>query len=323
MSRNTERTTTHAPGIRDSIFPDSVLIGGARVADSAANDEKQNRFTSSLPVDLLVYLVITALVLSVWQISRMGIFEAGDDTGYWLGVVGGVMMLLLFSYPLRKHFRFTRNWGRVKWWFLVHMVLGVGGPLLILLHSTFRVGSLNAAVALYSMLAVAISGVIGRFIYARVNRGLHGEKVGLQDLQTRAGFQQDDVRSRLSFVPDVEARLIAFEQHELNSQAGWSTYNRQVFWLPVQQWLVYRHCVSDLRNTLRSLAKQYQWSAKDLTRREKHSRKLVQQYLQAVTRVAQFTAYERLFSLWHIAHIPFVYLMVISAVVHVIAVHAY
>ena len=323
MNKNSERASSPTVAIRDSVFPDSVMLGDGLVAGSAANDAGQTRFTSSLPVDVLVYLVITALVLAVWKISRMGFFEAGDDTGYWLGVVGGVMMLLLFSYPLRKHFRFTRNWGRVKWWFLVHMVLGVGGPLLILLHSTFRIGSLNAAIALYSMLAVAISGVIGRFIYARVNRGLSGEKAGLQDLQTRAGFQQDDARSRLSFAPTVETRLIAFEQHELNAEAGWPTYNRQVFWLPVQQWLVYRLCASDLRNVLQGLAKQDKWSPKDLARREKHSKKLVEQYLQAVTRVAQYTAYERLFSLWHVAHIPFVYLLVISAVVHVIAVHVY
>jgi hypothetical protein len=74
---------------------------------------------------------------------------------------------------------------------------------------------------------------------------------------------------------------------------------------------------------LQGLAKQNGWSSRDLRRREKHSKKLVQQYLQAVTRVAQFTAYERLFSLWHVAHIPFVYLLVISALVHVVAVHAY
>jgi hypothetical protein len=42
-----------------------------------------------------------------------------------------------------------------------------------------------------------------------------------------------------------------------------------------------------------------------------------------VVRVAQYSAYERLFALWHLAHLPFVYLLIISAVVHVIAVHAY
>ena len=233
------------------------------------------------------------------------------------------MMVLLFSYPLRKNFRFSRNWGPAKLWLMAHMVLGVGGPFLILLHSTFRVGSLNAGVALYSMLAVAASGVIGRFIYARVNRGLHGEKASLRDLQVQAGLEEADARSHLSFAPDVETRLLAFEQDELKARAGWLTHTRQVFWLPVKQWLTYRRCASDLRPVLGVLAQQAQWSHTELARREKQARKLVSKYLHAVTRVAQYTAYARLFSLWHIAHIPFVYLLVMSSVVHVIAVHVY
>lgn len=312
-----------AKGDHTSAFPDSVLVGESQLAGSTAKDGGEHKFTSSLPVDVMVYLVIGVLVLATWQFSRMGYFKAGDDAGYWIGVAGGVMVLLLFSYPLRKYLGFARNWGRVKWWFLIHMVLGVGGPLLILMHSTFRVGSLNAAVALYSMVVVALSGVIGRFIFARVNRGLHGEKAGLRELQARAGFEEEQARSRLAFAPEVEARLMAFEQRELKAQAGWFTYTRQVFMLPVQQWLTYRRCASDLKHTLQVLARRGRWSMKDLSRREKNSRKLVWQYLHAVSRVAQFTAYARLFSLWHVVHIPFVYLMLISAVVHVVAVHAY
>jgi len=276
-----------------------------------------------LATDTMVYLVLVTLTWLVWQISRQGYFEAGDDVGYWLGVVGGVMMLLLFTYPLRKHFRFAHGWGRVKWWFLVHMLLGVGGPMLILLHSTFHVGSLNAAVALYSMLIVALSGVIGRFIYARVHRGLRGEEVSLKELQAYVVPEQEDVRSRLAFAPTVEARLRDFEQTELKARPGWLTYFRQVFLLPVKQLLVYRRCVAELQQPIRKLAAHSQWSADDLIRRERQARKLVRRYLTAVVKVAHFTAYEKLFSLWHVAHIPFVYLLVISAVVHVIAVHAY
>ena len=273
--------------------------------------------------DTVVYLVLTFLVWLTWQISRQGYFEAGDDTGYWLGVAGGSMMVLLFIYPLRKHFAFARNWGRVKWWFLVHMLLGVGGPLLILLHSTFRIGSLNAGVALYSMIIVALSGVVGRFIYARVHRGLRGEQVGFKELLSHAKLDQADVRSRLAFAPKVEARLKDFEQAELQAKAGWLTYSRQVFWLPLKLWIVYARCVNELHQPIRRLAAHGKWSKADLVRREKQSRKLVRRYLTAVVRVAQYTAYERFFSLWHVAHIPFVYLLVISAIVHVIAVHAY
>jgi hypothetical protein len=273
--------------------------------------------------DTMVYLTLITLTWLVWQFSRQGYFEAGDDVGYWLGVVGGVMMLLLFSYPLRKHFRFAHSWGRVKWWFLIHMLLGVGGPMLILLHSTFHVGSLNAAVALYSMIIVALSGVVGRFIYARVNKGLRGEEVSLKELQAYVSPEQADVRSRLAFAPVVEARLREFEQVELQAKAGWLTYFRQVFWLPVKQAYVYLRCVAELREPIRRLAAHSHWSPEDLIRRERHARKLARRYLFAVVKVAHFTAYEKLFSLWHVAHIPFVYLLVLSAIVHVIAVHAY
>lgn len=323
MSTPPETISSFAFGGSASVFPDFVLARDHPVAKSHGARDAEHKFTSSLPVDVLVYLAIGVLVLAAWQFSRTGFFKAGDDVGYWIGVAGGAMILLLFSYPLRKYFSFARSWGRVKWWFLMHMVLGICGPVLILLHSTFRVGSLNAAVALYSMVVVAVSGVIGRFIFARVNRGLHGEKMGLRDLQSRAGLEEDDARSQLAFAPPVEARLLAFEQHELKARAGWPTYVRQVFWLPVQQWLTYRQCANDLRQVLQSLAQQQHWSASDLLNREKYSKKLVRQYLQAVTLVAQYTAYARFFSLWHVAHIPFVYLMVISAVVHVVAVHAY
>ena len=294
-----------------------------RDAKGTASADRERSLASSLPVDVLVYLGIIALVLGAWKISAIGFFEPEDRLGYWIGVVGASMMVLLFSYPLRKYFRFTRRWGRVKWWLVAHMVLGVGGPFLILVHSTFRIGSLNAGVALYSMLAVAASGVIGRFIYARVNRGLHGEKASLRELQVQAGLEEEEARSRLSFAPEVESRLLAFEQGELSAPGNWFTHTRQVFWLPVQQWFAYRRCVSDLRRTLRVLSQREQWSTSDLLKQDRYARALVWKYLHAVTRVAQYTAYERLFSLWHIAHIPFVYMLVIGALVHVAAVHVY
>ncbi|MEY4345569.1 MAG: hypothetical protein RL032_1401 [Pseudomonadota bacterium] len=289
----------------------------------APTSAQEQTVTRLIAGDTVVYVVLTALVWATWQVSQMDLFKAGDDVGYWMGVAGGVMMLLLFSYPLRKHFRFAHSWGKVKWWFLVHMLLGVGGPLLILLHSTFRIGSLNAGVALYSMLIVAGSGVVGRFIYARVNRGLRGEQTELKELQVRARMDQDDVRSRLAFAPRVEALLKNFEQAELQAKEGWITHLRRVFWLPFRQWWLYRQCVAELDRSIRALAIRGGWTPQERLRRSKRTKKMAHRYIMAVVRVAQYTAYARLFSLWHVAHIPFVYLLIISAIVHVVAVHAY
>jgi hypothetical protein len=53
------------------------------------------------------------------------------------------------------------------------------------------------------------------------------------------------------------------------------------------------------------------------------TRALLAAQLRLVRAAAQFETYERLFSLWHVLHIPFVYMLAASAVVHVIAVHMY
>jgi hypothetical protein len=224
---------------------------------------------------------------------------------------------------MRKYLRFMQNWGHVKAWFWFHLALGIGGPWLILLHSQFRIGSLNAGVALYSMAVVVTSGVVGRFIYVRVHRGLDGERTSLRELRERAGLVEDNARSRLHFCPAVEERLLTFEQRELRAQPDWATHLRQATVLPLQQWITYLRCVRELRKPLHQLAGQYHWSASELRRRKRRARRLVDHYLNAVVRVAQYGAYERVFALWHLAHLPFVYLLVISAVVHVIAVHAY
>ena len=273
--------------------------------------------------DLLLYGLLIALLGAAWQISALQPFKANSDAGYWLGVAGGSCMLALFVYPMRKYLRFMQGWGKVKAWFWVHLALGIGGPWLILVHSQFRIGSLNAGVALISMCIVVVSGVIGRFIYVRIHRGLDGERTSLQELRRRAGLVEDNARSRLHFCPPVEARLLAFEQRELQARPQWTTHLRQATVLPIQQWLAYLHCARALRAPLHELAQRHHWSASELRRRKRRARRLVDQYLHAVVRVAQYSAYERVFALWHLAHLPFIYLLVISALVHVVAVHAY
>jgi hypothetical protein len=273
--------------------------------------------------DLYVYLLIAALVGVAWWISRLNLFKAGDTVGYNLGLIGGITMLLLFTYPLRKYVRGLQRLGKVKWWFVVHMILGIGGPLLIVVHSTFRIGSLNAAVAMYSMLVVAGSGVVGRFLYLRVHRGLDGGKTSLRQLQVRAGFDQTEARSRLSFAPAVERRLQEFEDRVAEARPGVLGMLWRIVVLPVKQRAVYRECVAGLDEPLDRIAARRGWSDADRARHARLARKLVRRYLGAVARVAQYEAYVRMFALWHVAHVPFVYLLVISSVVHVIAVHAY
>ena len=270
-----------------------------------------------------LYAALALLVLIAWQVSELGYFTSKDDLGYWLGVGGGVMMLLLFAYPMRKHLRFMHRWGPLKYWFVVHMVFGIVGPLLILVHSTFKVGSMNAAIALTCMIVVALSGIIGRFLYRQIHRGFLGEKSSLRELQLEAGFEQDAVKSRFHFVPTVELRLLAFEAETLQGDATWVSHLRRVFVLPIRQRLVYARCRREADTALARIARHLGWSRSSLAQRQRRAHALLHDYLSSVVNVAQFEAYDRLFSLWHVLHIPFVYVLVVSAIAHVIAVHVY
>jgi hypothetical protein len=270
-----------------------------------------------------LYALLVLLVLAAWQFSELGYFKSHDRVGYWLGVAGGVMMLLLFAYPLRKHARFMQRLGPVKYWFVVHMVFGIAGPLLILVHSTFKVGSMNAAIALTCMIVVALSGIVGRFLYRQIHRGFLGGKSTLRELQLEAGFEQDAVKSRFHFVPDVELRLLAFEADTLQGDASLKSHLRRVLVLPLRQRVIYFQCRRQVEAALARIARHRGWPRKDLEDRKRRARALLRDYLTAVVKVAQFGAYERLFSLWHVLHIPFVYVLVVSAIAHVIAVHVY
>lgn len=270
-----------------------------------------------------IWFIALALTLGAWAAGRFEWYTPGSDFGYYLGMVGGIMMLLLLLYPLRKHVRFL-NWaGKLPGWFRFHMFLGIAGPVLILYHSTLYVGSLNAGVALYSMILVAGSGIFGRFFYTKIHHGLYGRHSTLQERQARLGLTGEEVKSKFHFAPSIEQRLKeleAFAAAEAGTGLLGIRHAISISWRVRRvQWLTHR----DLRRILGKAAVERDWPREKLAHRLRKSDKLVRTYLFALQDVAQFSVYKRLFSLWHVLHVPLVYMLAISGVVHVIAVHMY
>lgn len=266
---------------------------------------------------------VCALVLLAWLIGWWGGFEPGSKMGYNLGLTGGIMMLLLFLYPLRKHFRFMHNLGPAKYWFALHMTLGILGPLFILAHSRFQVGSVNAAVALGSMCLVAGSGIIGRFIYTKIHHGLYGRRASLEEMRAQSGLSSREVQSRLAFAPNVEEALEHFEAIARKTytnplKGAWAFV---MLWL--HAWHIHRRCTRELRRLYKAHARERGWDTLKFNRRLKAANHLVHTYLRSTREVAHFRTYERLFSLWHVLHVPLVYMLVLSAIAHVVAVHMY
>lgn len=268
--------------------------------------------------DIAVLVLMTAAIGAAWFLTRQGGFRPTDDASYRIAIVGGLMMVAVFLYPLRKHVRLLDRLGATRWWLWGHIALGLTGPWLILVHAGFHIRSLNAGVALWSMVIVVLSGVVGRFLHARVHRGLRGERTTLDDLRRHAGLVEAESVGHLGFAPRVAEALRAFERRELASPSHALDMIRRVLWLPVRQARLAWRC--------RRLLHAATLHEADPKRRQMLRRagfRLIDQYLVAVVRVSQYAAYERIFALWHVAHVPFVVMLVVSAVVHVIAVHAY
>jgi hypothetical protein len=264
-----------------------------------------------------------ALVMLAWVITRTWTYTPGSEMGYNLGLVGGIMMLILLVYPMRKRIPMMRGWGNTRPWFLFHMTMGLCGPVLILAHTRFHFGSLNAAVALWSMLLVAGSGIIGRYIYVAIHHGLTGQRLGLGELQREAGFQGDEVHSRLAFAPEVEVTLRAFEASiAKNSNYRLVTLGRFLI-VGFQARVVAARAHRMLKIGVRRQAALEGWDSGRQARRLHNGRNLIDAYLTGVLKVARFNTWVQLFSLWHVAHVPLVYALAVTAAAHVVAVHMY
>lgn len=270
------------------------------------------------------FLVAAGLLLvASLVVARARLFTAESDLGYWLGFAGGIAMLLLFLYPLRKRWRVARNVGSTRFWFSLHMTLGIAGPLLIIVHSTLHFGSLNATVAFTSMALVASSGVVGRFLYARIHHGLYGRRASLAELRARIGLDSEAVRSKLAIAPEVERRLNEFARRADATGHSGLVHPWRFFALGLHAAVARRRCNAEAARALKEVAAREGWTASRLARRTAGCRSVIAAHLRAVQRVAQFGAFERLFSIWHVLHVPLVYMLVLSAIAHVIAVHMY
>jgi hypothetical protein len=266
-------------------------------------------------------IAATLLLVLGWVLPTERYITPKRGTGYWLGIVGGGMMLILFLYSARKRVRWLGWMGAISDWFRLHMVLGIVGPLCILYHSNFSLGATNSNIALLSMLLVAASGVVGRYIYARIRNGLSEHGATLELLRSSAhGLRALSV----SFLPELLSRLEKSEDRLLSIGPGMLILGfakPAVLWLYATsaRWRLHSYICT----TLRVAAKEPAAIAGQRTRLRKTACAYVDRRLASTLRVARSHGYERLFSLWHSIHVPLILMLVVAGVVHVIAVHVY
>jgi hypothetical protein len=306
--------------------PDTISHPGQEAVDKQQNPARVKRMRSLLGGGrrtLFYYTLALAVIAYGWQRRGDVYLSPEDGVGYALGIVGGVMMVFLLLYPVRKHVSWMRRIGKIQHWFRVHMVIGVVAPILVLYHSNFQLGSMNGTVALLSMLLVASSGLLGRYFYTRIHYGLFGRKADLANLGSDAIVIRTCMHRVFAVSPELQERLTSLERITLRQPRG--LLGGVIHTLHIS--LRSRWCgvlaMMQIRKAQDIIIKRDRLDAEEIRKLRISSGYYLRLYMETIRRVAGFTFFERLFSLWHVLHLPLFVMMLIAGVIHVYAVHFY
>jgi hypothetical protein len=296
---------------------------------ASVNETVLDRFLSAWQrraglVTTLGFTFFSLLLLYMgWLNHTEAVWTAESGWGYWFGIVGGSLLLLLLLYPMRKRLHFMSKWLTVKFWFRLHMVFGVLGPVLIMMHSSYHIGSLNGQVALYSMLLVAISGLFGRYFYSRIHYGLYGKKATFASLHTDSKVLKKKLGPLFELQPRAKETMKQYEKLVMEAPNGPFASAKHWFKMRLMSARIYPTVMRDLNKKLLAAGHRKGWERAKVLRKQLRIRRMLLAHRDVLRQVLELHFYERLFAIWHLLHMPLFIMMVITGFVHVYAVHAY
>jgi hypothetical protein len=301
--------------------PPLTLTQAATRPPSAGPSAARSALLSvSALVHVMVVSAVVALTVSLWLLIGLdgrryyttplgvrgydpmhAVLRPSGPVGQSLGVAGALLLLVPFAYMLRKRFAKAKGVGNLKTLLEVHIFCGIVGPVLITYHTAFKFNGL-VSVAYWSMVLVALSGFVGRYLYVRIPRTIRGAELSEAELASRAQALREDLQWHVD--PAVMVRVEAFERHiggitdTAPSLLGLLTGGRAI-----------ARRVHAVRRELVEAGASAQEAADlaaALGARASLLRRL--QYLQPT---------RRLFALWHVFHLPLVYVMFVIVGLHI------
>lgn len=279
---------------------------------------------------LLSWLLALAVVLVIagygWDYYTLGASDRpfspkhealrpSGPIGIKLGILGVLLFFLIYLYPLRKKWGWLGRQGNSRHWLDFHVVLGTVAPIIIAFHSTFKFGNI-AGMAFWSMLAVTLSGFVGRYLYAQIPRNLNAAELTMKEmLEVEESMRQELGSQKLTFGKRMESL------YDLPTP-------QDVAHMPMLLALVYMILI-DLKRPFELSFLRLQacgfgpWvgSAFGLRRTGnlKLERAIVVAKKQAALskRILFLSRTRQVFSLWHVVHRPFSYAFAILALIHI------
>jgi len=216
-------------------------------------------------------------------------FKPSGIYGQGLGIVGTLMIIFgVAIYIARKRYNFLSKYIRLKYLLEFHIFLCTLGPILILFHTAFKFGGI-VSIAFWSMVAVVLSGVIGRFIYIQIPRTIEGRALSLSEVKNMKTDLTDVLSNKFKLENIIIQKIVSFTNEQ---------------------------DISDNYKTTRNLRKEL--NKINLPKKERISiLNLVKNEMSLSRKIGRLETMQRLFKYWHVAHMPFALIMLVIVIIHV------
>jgi len=243
------------------------------------------------------------------------VLRPSGTIGLRLGMLGVVLFLLLFLYPLRKRWRWLASIGKTKHWLDFHSLIGITAPIIITFHASFKFSGL-AGIAYWIMIAVALSGFIGRYLYTLIPRSLHATELTAGELDSQTAELSEQLSKQEIFQAEHLALLLEVPSPAQVRRMSLISVLWTIFHLDLRRpFLVsrLRRRILTASESLRTFGGFRASSHRDLEAVIANVR--LQARLR--TKVAFLDRLRQMFHLWHVIHRPFSFSFALLVLVHI------
>lgn len=282
---------------------------------SAAASLRQRLMPVGALMNVLVVSGVVALGVSLWVLGGLDgwtyyttplgvrgyspahrMLRPSGPVGQTLGVAGAALMLVPFLYMGYKRLRKHKSGTNLKRLLEIHIFCGIVGPVLVTFHTAFKFNGLVSA-AYWSMVLVALSGFVGRYLYVRIPRTIRGVELSQTELDERTAGLRDELQWTAG--PDLLDALDRVEAAIAARPPSWFSGVGD------------RDIRGGIEDVLQQLEQRSGRAASDSLRGALEERVRLQQRRHALA------ATKRLFDLWHVFHLPLVWVMFAIVSLHV------
>jgi hypothetical protein len=223
--------------------------------------------------------------------------------GHGIGIAGTMFIIIgVSSYMARKRYRFLARIGILKHWLEFHIFLCTLGPILVLFHTSYKFGGL-VAVSFWSMVAVFLSGIIGRFIYLQIPHTIEGRELSLNEVREMKTDVAVVLRNSYKLDEDTYNLLV----DSIKKKVG--LYRKNAIVRYIGNYFRDKKILNNVKRLLKY---------SELTGTEKKMiLGLIKDDINLNQKIERLDTMQNMFKYWHVIHSPFALVMLVIMLIHV------